>query len=156
MQENRSSEPVKIFYAYSHRDEKLRDKLEMHLSTLKHQHLITNWHDREIKAGREWENEIEAHLSAAQIVLLLVSSEFLALDCWCKIERSALELHELGKYLFQAIFSARVNTYLSQSHNPSLLLIHKSTNRLSPTLEHEQQFRAKGKNELLFRAFTIE
>ena len=43
--------PVKIFFSYSHEDEALRDKLEVQLSTLKHEGLIEPWHDRRITAG---------------------------------------------------------------------------------------------------------
>ena len=66
-----------MFYSYAHEDERLRKKLETHLALLQQQGLITAWHDREISAGTEWANEINAHLETAQIILLLVSSSFL-------------------------------------------------------------------------------
>ena len=42
--------------------------------------LITVWHDRNISAGTEWEHEINTQLNAAQIVLMLVSPDFMASD----------------------------------------------------------------------------
>jgi hypothetical protein len=36
------------------------------------------WSDREIQAGMDWAQEIEEHLDAAEIILLLVSSDFIA------------------------------------------------------------------------------
>src|SRR5437879_3753438 len=71
-------ESINIFYSYAHEDERLRKKLETHLALLQQQGLITAWHDCEISAGTEWANEINIHLEAAQIILLLVSSSFLA------------------------------------------------------------------------------
>ena len=49
---------IEIFYAYSHKDEELREQLENHLILLERQGVITNWHDRKISGGREWEGEI--------------------------------------------------------------------------------------------------
>jgi len=86
---------VEIFYSYAHKDERLKKKLEIHLSLLKQEGLITGWYDREIRAGAEWASEIEAHLNSAHIILLLVSPDFMASDYCYSIEmRRALERHE--------------------------------------------------------------
>lgn len=86
---------VEIFYSYSHRDEKLRDQLEIHLSLLRRQGLISSWHDRRITASKEWEGEINSHLEAAHIILLLVSANFLASDYIHDVElKRAMERHE--------------------------------------------------------------
>ena len=69
---------IEIFYSYSHKDEALREELEKQLSLLKWQGLITGWHDRRILAGQEWADEIDTHLNTAQIILLLVSPDFMA------------------------------------------------------------------------------
>ena len=50
--------PIDLFYAYSHKDEALRDELEKHLSPLRRQGFISNWHDRKIGAGTEWKSQI--------------------------------------------------------------------------------------------------
>ncbi|HWS87418.1 MAG TPA: tetratricopeptide repeat protein [Pyrinomonadaceae bacterium] len=89
------TEPLELFYSYSHRDEDLRDKLETHLSMLKRQKVINQWHDRGILAGEEWGGEIDEHLKAADIILLLVSADFLASDYCYDIElKLAMERHE--------------------------------------------------------------
>ena len=44
---------IDVFFSYSHRDEELRDELEIHLSMLKRQGLVRAWHDRRIGAGEE-------------------------------------------------------------------------------------------------------
>ena len=38
--------PVEIFCSYAHKDESLMQELEIHLSGLKRQGLISTWHDR--------------------------------------------------------------------------------------------------------------
>ena len=86
---------INIFFSYSHKDEKLRDELANHLSNLKNQGIISTWYDRDITAGREWENEIDDHLNSAQIILLLISSDFLASHyCFDQELNRAIERHE--------------------------------------------------------------
>src|SRR5260370_21523967 len=71
---------LEILYCYAHEDKKLRDELEKHLSNLKRQGRVSNWHDREISAGKEWVQEIDRHLDTADIILLLVSPDFMNSD----------------------------------------------------------------------------
>jgi len=60
--------------------------------------LIDIWHDRDISAGTEWEREIDQHFNEAQIILLLVSPDFMASDYCYGIEmKRALERHERGE-----------------------------------------------------------
>jgi hypothetical protein len=87
-----------VFFSYSHKDEKLRDRLEDHLANLKRQGAITGWHDRKIGAGAEWAGEISEQLESARIILLLVSSSFLASDYCHDVEmKRALMRHERGE-----------------------------------------------------------
>lgn len=89
---------VEIFFSYSHKDEALRDELETQLGMLRRQGLITGWHDRKIGAGTEWASEIDAHLNTAQIILLLVSPDYIASDYCYDIEMErALERHRTGE-----------------------------------------------------------
>lgn len=67
-----------VFFSYSHKDEALRDELEVHLAMLKREGAITAWHDRKIMTGDVLNGEIYARLNDAQIILLLVSPDFLA------------------------------------------------------------------------------
>ena len=89
---------VEIFYSYSHKDEELRDQLENHLTLLKRQGIITNWHDRKISGGGEWEGEIDKHLESADTILLLISSDFIASDYCYDVEmKRAMERHKAGE-----------------------------------------------------------
>src|SRR5947209_2994948 len=90
--------PVKIFCCYAHEDEPLLNKLKSHLKPLQRQGLIEVWHDRDIRAGTEWEREVSEQLDTAQIVLLLVSPDFMNSDYCYGIEmKRALERHERGE-----------------------------------------------------------
>jgi len=89
---------MEIFFAYAREDETLRDELEKHLSMLKREGVITSWHDRKIGAGKEWEGDIDTHLNTARVILLLVSSDFVASDyCWDVEVKRAMERHEAGE-----------------------------------------------------------
>ncbi len=86
--------PVKIFFCYAHEDEALLNKLKAHLRPLQRQGLIDVWHDRDIYAGMEWEQEINRHLKEAQIILLLISPDFMDSDYCYGIEMTrAMERH---------------------------------------------------------------
>jgi TIR domain len=86
--------PVKIFFCYAREDEELLNKLKSHLRPLQREGLIDVWYDREISAGTEWEQEIKQHLNNAQIILLLVSPDFMNSDyCYSVEMKRALERH---------------------------------------------------------------
>jgi hypothetical protein len=88
--------PLEIFYSYAHvgADEELRNELEKHLSLLKRNGYIKSWHDRRIGAGDEWRSQIDAHARSAHIILLLISSDFVASDYCYDVEMAlALERH---------------------------------------------------------------
>jgi hypothetical protein len=89
---------IKLFYSYSHNDEALRVELVKHLYLLRRQGIISDWHDRMIEAGDEWKREIDVHLEMAQIILLLVSADFLASDYCYEVEMTrAMERHKKGE-----------------------------------------------------------
>lgn len=89
---------IEVFFSYAHEDEGLRNELAKHLRLLERQRLIKAWYDRDITAGGEWRREIETQLNAAQIILLLISSDFLASDfCWSVELERAMQRHEAGE-----------------------------------------------------------
>jgi internalin A len=71
---------LRLFYSYSHKDENLRNELETHLKLLQRRGLIETWQDRNIEAGDKWERKIDENLERADIILLLVSADFIASD----------------------------------------------------------------------------
>lgn len=87
-----------LVFSYAHADEALRNELEKHLSPLKRMGRISTWHDRRIVPGEEFADQIDHHFAAADIILLLVSSDFIASDYCYQIEMTnALKRHERGE-----------------------------------------------------------
>jgi len=90
--------PVEIFCCYARKDKPLLSELRTHLMPLQRQGYITLWADTDIDAGTEWEEEINKHLNTAQIILLLVSSDFIASEyCYGKEMTRAMERHKAGE-----------------------------------------------------------
>ena len=90
-----SNFPIEVFYSYADADEMLRVELEKHLSLLHRQGLIAAWHHRHILAGTDWTQAIDTRLEQASMILLLVSSDFLASDYNYGIEmQRAIARHE--------------------------------------------------------------
>ena len=84
-----------IFFSYSHADEDLRNELAKHLSILQREGVITTWHDRRIDPGENLPGQIDDELNRADVVLLLVSADFLASDYCYDVEmKRAMERHE--------------------------------------------------------------
>jgi cellulose biosynthesis protein BcsQ len=89
---------TKLFISYSHKDEKLLNELLTHLFVLQRQGIIESWTDRLIPAGGEWKEGISARLEEADLILLLVSSDYLASDYAVSVEmRRAIERQEKGE-----------------------------------------------------------
>ncbi len=92
------SPPLTLFYSYSHKDEDLRLELEKHLSLLRRQKLLSDWHDRKITPGGEWKGAIDSHIATADIILLLVSADFISSDYCFDVEMQlALQRHQSGE-----------------------------------------------------------
>jgi hypothetical protein len=90
-----ASQPVKIFFSYAHEDEAMRDELAKHLKPLRRDGAISTWHDRCLTAGREWAGEIDRELETADIILLLISIDFLSSDYIDGVELTrAMARHE--------------------------------------------------------------
>jgi hypothetical protein len=86
-----------VFFSYSHEDEGHRDQLEKQLAMLKRQGVIETWHDRRIGPGRDFVRAIDERINKDQIILLLVSADFLASDYCYDIEmKRAMERHHAG------------------------------------------------------------
>jgi len=89
---------IKGFLSYSHVDDNYRNELQKHLMSLQHQAIIETWHDRRIVACEEWAGRIDDELNHADIILLLVSSDFIASSyCYDLEMKQALIRHERGE-----------------------------------------------------------
>lgn len=74
----------------------MRD-LQAHLSLLRRHQLIVDWYDAKILAGTEWSEVIARKIEESDIILLLISPNFVNSDfCWGEEMRRALKKHDRG------------------------------------------------------------
>jgi internalin A len=87
----------KVFISYSHKDDDLRAELETHLKLFQRVGLVDSWHDRRLSPGENWRSEIDRNLEGAQLILLLISADFLASDYCYDVEmQRAVQRHIMG------------------------------------------------------------
>src|SRR5690348_1130897 len=93
------NEQIEIFCCYAHEDQSYLLDLKKHLAPLLRLQLINNiWYDADISPGMDWEHEIHKHLNTAQVILLLISPDFMASDyCYDKEMARAIERHDRGE-----------------------------------------------------------
>jgi hypothetical protein len=95
---NKKAERLKVFVSYSHADKELKDRLIKHLRPLEHENLLEVWVDHQISAGDDWDKEIAKKLGTADIVLALVSIDFINSKYCYDIElEKALEREAAGE-----------------------------------------------------------
>ena len=89
--------PLKVFCCYAREDEEMLKSLMKHLTPLQRQGQIAIWSDTHINAGTEWEKELHQYLESADIILLLISPDFMNSDYCYSIEmRRAIERNNQG------------------------------------------------------------
>ena len=87
----------RVFISYAHDDEEDFAELLKHLAMLRRQGVLSVWHDRYITAGEAFDGVIAEELEAADIILLMVSVNFLASSYCYDIEmKRAMERHDAG------------------------------------------------------------
>lgn len=87
-----------FFISYADRDKEFKNELQKHLSGLKRINLIRDWEGRAILPGQDWEDEIRQKLEQAEVVLFLVSSDFLASEYINDVEiKKTIERHSQGR-----------------------------------------------------------
>src|ERR1700681_1525016 len=90
--------PVEVFCSCAEADVPLMDRLEHHLSVLRHEGLIITWHKRQVAAGEDWRNERDRHLHTASFILILISPDFLASDYLYGVElQRAMQRHQMNE-----------------------------------------------------------
>lgn len=92
-----SSYKVKLFYSYCHADELHRDSMDKALVTLKQNNLLTEWHDRKIIAGQNITKRITDEMAQSDIVVFLVSQDFLASSACVEEWKMAKEMAKNGR-----------------------------------------------------------
>jgi len=83
--------PCLVFCCYARKDQEFLHDLKTHLKSLEREGLITVKADIDISPGAEWETTINHHLEVANIILLLISPDFIASDyCFNEEMRRAI------------------------------------------------------------------
>jgi O-acetyl-ADP-ribose deacetylase (regulator of RNase III) len=91
-------QPVRLFISYAREDEAYRNGLHNALSNLRLQGVIEEWHDKMLVPGDRWDDEISEALERAQIILFLISNDFMASSYIAGVEvRRALERDAAGE-----------------------------------------------------------
>jgi hypothetical protein len=72
--------PLKVFLSYSHKDREQKALFESHFSSLERTKDITLWSDERLDAGDLWDEIIQQKLNNADLVILLVSANFISSD----------------------------------------------------------------------------
>src|SRR5215471_3816993 len=125
---------VKVFVSYAHEDTRYLERLLPHLANLRRQGRVEVWSDQEIPTGTEWKPEIWEHFKASEIVVLLVSADFINSDfCFGQEFKAALDGYRAGR---KVVVPVIVRTcHLSGSSIASLqcLFVDK------PVSEYEQE-----------------
>lgn len=95
----------KIFISYAHKDEELKLQFETHLSGLKRQGLIDVWTDRQVLIGERWNDKIKNKLLTSDLIIFLISSDFLASEYINEVEiKETIARHNNDEVLLAPIF----------------------------------------------------
>ncbi len=105
-----NNKKIKIFCSYSHKDEEIKDELEKHLSIYKRIGLIELWTDRKILPGENWSLRINDEIENSDVVLFLVSADFISSDYCFEVEvKKAIKQHEMGQSVVVPIILRECN-----------------------------------------------
>ena len=92
--------PLNLFYCYAHEDRTWREQLGKPLSALEAEGIISPWFDGMLVGGDRWNEVIKQNLDKADIVVLLVSSDFLRSKYIIDIElKRAIDRQRAGSAL---------------------------------------------------------
>lgn len=112
---SQSQTPPEVFVSYSSKDKRFKDELLKQLKVLAQQDIISTWHDGLLVPGQQWNAEIVEHLNSSQVILLLISPDFLTSDYVNKVElKLAAERHKKREACVIPVLVRNVNAWKSQ------------------------------------------
>jgi hypothetical protein len=89
---------ISVVISYSHKDEKYKDELVTHLASLRRSGIISDWHDRKLTAGTEFDTALQERFESDAVILLLVSSDYISSEyCWQTELVIAMNRHNAGQ-----------------------------------------------------------
>lgn len=100
MVDRQAISPVHLFYSYCHKDQQHKTSMEKSLELLKQNGLLQEWSDRSILSGESISEKIRQELDKADIIVFLVSPDFIA-SAECRKEWEYAKQREENKSLFR-------------------------------------------------------
>jgi hypothetical protein len=70
----------RAFITYSHADAGVLDRLKIHLKPIVKKYKFLIWDDRQLRAGDKWRQKIEENIAESDVIIVLLSADFLASD----------------------------------------------------------------------------
>jgi tetratricopeptide (TPR) repeat protein len=87
--------PLKVFYAYARVDARYRSEMSKHFVDLRNRGLIEDFFDGDIESGEDWDRRIRQELEDADLILLLISTDFMSSAYGAGVELArALQRHD--------------------------------------------------------------
>ncbi|HNL39238.1 MAG TPA: toll/interleukin-1 receptor domain-containing protein, partial [Saprospiraceae bacterium] len=75
------------------------------LAGLRRSGKVEPWNDHDIRPGEEWDHAIKKNLADAEVIILLVSADFINTDYIWEVEiKAAMERHERGEAVVIPVF----------------------------------------------------
>ncbi len=91
---------VKLFVSYAEKDRQFSEDFNTHLAVLRRAGQLDNWTNNHIMPGANWDDEIKQQLQESDIVVLLVSADFIASDYINDvIVHNSIEQHKKGEII---------------------------------------------------------
>ena len=101
MTSHKTSFRVRLFYSYCHKDMQHKDAMEKSLALLKREKLLNTWSDRNILSGQQISKTVKTAMDKADIIVFLISQNFIASDECMKEWDYAKQLTTNGKLSFR-------------------------------------------------------
>lgn len=92
---------AELFYSYSHKDERYRSNMETALSQLRRDKLLKEWSDHKILPGQSISERIKDKMNEVNIIVFLLSPDFLDSDACLEEWEYAKKLENEGKLVFR-------------------------------------------------------
>ncbi len=99
----KNSSSIKVFISYAKEDLQHLQTLKKHLSSLvRNKDMEEPWHDREMLAGVDWNKEIQQRLDTANVILILISADYLNTEknyIWTEEMPKIVQRHKYNQVL---------------------------------------------------------
>lgn len=113
--------PLNVFVSYARADSELKDRFKANFAAMERDGLVKVWTDVEIPPGSAWSQEIEDNMKASQIILFMVSTNFLASEFIRQMEIPlALQLENEGSAVIVPIILTHTPGLKSQPWMPKI------------------------------------